>query len=188
MSPTILKREPLYRGFLNLTALTARTEEGEVRREIEHHGAASAVLCYDPERRVALMVRVLRFGPLLEGAEAVLLEAAAGMIDAGETPEAAARREVQEEMGLAITTLEPVAAVWSTPGVSSERIHLFLAPYAASDRTGPGGGKAEEREGLTPVELPLAEAWRRFEAGELTDLKTAALLQALRLRRAELFQ
>lgn len=185
--PEILMREPLHRGFLNVTALTARTAEGEVRREVEHHGAASAVLCFDPYRRTALMVEVLRFGPLLEGEPPVLLEAAAGMVDAGETPEAAARREVVEEMGLTVTDLEAVGAVWSTPGVSSERLHLFLAAYAAADRMSSGGGKTGEQEGLSAVELPLAELWRRFEAGEVTDLKTVALLQALRLRRPELF-
>lgn len=187
MTAEILKKEPLHRGFLNVTAVTARTPQGEVRREVEHHGAAAAVLCYDPERRVALVVEVLRFGPLLEGAEATLLEAAAGMIDKGETPEAAAKRELGEELGLTVSALEPVGAVWATPGVSGERLHLFLAAYSSADRTGEGGGKPEEREGLRPLELPLAELWRRLEPGGVTDLKTVALLQALRLRRPELF-
>ena len=56
------------------------------------------------------------------------------MIDPGEAPEACARREAMEELGVRLETLEPVSRVWSSPGVSSERISLYLAPYGLADR------------------------------------------------------
>lgn len=188
MPSRILSETLLHQGFVNVSRLTARTKDGEVTREVEHHGAAAAVLAYDPDRKVAAVAKVFRFGALKGGGDPVLLEACAGMIDEGEQPEEAARREALEELGLELRELEAVGAFWSTPGVSSERIHLFLARFIPSDRKAEGGGKAEEQEGLEPVEQPLSELWDGLLTGAVADLKTAALLQALRIRRPELFE
>ena len=77
--------------------------------------------------------------------------------------------------------------MWSIPGSSTERINLYLAPYAASDRIGDGGGLDHEHENITVVERPLAELARMADGGEIDDLKTLALVQTLRLRRPDLF-
>ncbi len=66
-------------------------------------------------------------------------------------------------------------------------MHLFLAVFCVADRIGPGGGLADEHEGTTAVEMPLAEIAAMADAGRLTDMKTFALVQTLRLRRPELF-
>jgi len=68
-----------------------------------------------------------------------LEEACAGMIE-HEDAAAAAHREAGEELGIFLRRVELVARIWSSPGVSSERQSLFLAPYSASDRIGSGGG------------------------------------------------
>ena len=73
------------------------------------------------------------------------------------------------------------------PGISTERMHLFVAVYEAADRIGEGGGLAEEHEGTRPVEIALLELSARADAGTLADLKTLALLQTLRTRRPDLF-
>lgn len=184
----LIDETPLHSGFLTVSRLQVETDEGVVGREVEDHGPAASVLAYDPERRVAMLVEVLRLGPLKAGADPRVLEAAAGMIDDGETPEAAARREAQEETGLELGDLEPLGAFWSAPGVSSERVWLYLGPYGEADRTSTGGGKPGEQEGLEPQEHPLDELWSRLESGDLPDMKTVLLLQALRLRRPELFE
>lgn len=187
MTFRLIDQTPLHSGFLSVWRLRVETDEGVVSREVEDHGPAAAVLAYDPDRCVAMLVEVLRLGPLKAGDQPRVLEAAAGMIDEGEAPEAAARREAQEETGLDLARLEPVGAFWSAPGVSTERVWLYLAPYSQADRTAAGGGKPGEQEGLQPQEHGLAELWRRLNAGDLPDMKTALLLQALRLRKPELF-
>ncbi len=83
--------------------------------------------------------------------------------------------------------VEPVVAAWSMPGLSSERIHLFLAPYAAADRVAAGGGKAEEGEEIEVLERPLKALLAEADAGTVTDIKTLALVWALARRRPELF-
>lgn len=105
----------------------------------------------------------------------------------GEEPAACARREALEEAGVRLGPLELLGACYASPGVSSERVSLFLAPYAAGDRTAPGGGAAGEQEHITVMEVPLAQLWAWVEGRRIEDLKTLALALWLRLRRPELF-
>ena len=184
----LIDREMIYSGWGRFLLLQVELGDGRlVQRQVEDHGEASAVLPYDAERRVALVVRQPRIGPLYSGFEPHLVEAAAGLIDPGETAAAAAMREAGEELGVQLGRVEPVAAAWSMPGVSSERIHLFLAPYSAAHRLAAGGGLASEGEEIEVLELPLKTLVEQADAGALTDIKTLALVWALARRRPELF-
>ena len=184
----IVAVETLYEGWGRLLRLTVEQPDGNrIGREVEDHGAAVAVLPYDPERRTAVLVRQFRAPVFHAAGEEHLLEAPAGMLDEDD-PAACARREALEEVGLTLTRLETVGAAWSTPGVSTELMHLFLAPYGAADRTGEGGGVAGEHENITIAEMKLSDLAALADRGELVDLKTLTLVQTLRLRRPELFK
>jgi nudix-type nucleoside diphosphatase (YffH/AdpP family) len=188
MGPTVVSRRVLHEGWGKLLELTIRLPGGaEIKREVGDHGSAAAVLPYDAERRTALLVRQFRAPPFYEAREANVLEALAGMLD-GDDPTDCARREAWEEAGLRLDRLEPVASVWTSPGVSTERIHLFLAPYSGESRTGPGGGLSDEHEDITVVEVGLSDLAAQSDEGGIVDMKTLALVQALRLRRPELFR
>jgi nudix-type nucleoside diphosphatase (YffH/AdpP family) len=112
----------------------------EAFREIESHGNAAAVLPYDGERRCALVVRLFRAPVLVATGGLISEEACAGMIEL-EDARATARREANEEIGVDLKSLAFVATVWSSPGVSTERQSLFLAPYRLADRSGKGGAR-----------------------------------------------
>jgi nudix-type nucleoside diphosphatase (YffH/AdpP family) len=184
----ILRSKTAYDGYTKVTVLTLSDRPGdEYRREVVSFGSSACVLPYDPDRRVALIIRLPRAPLLLAGIETRLVEAPAGMVEPGESAEVTVRREAMEEAGVALGALESIGACWSSPGVVAERSHLFLAPYAAADRRGPGGGLAEEHEGIVTEEVPLADLWRWQELGELHDLKTLTLVLALRLRHSRLF-
>lgn len=175
-------------GWLKLRVATLSGDDGaEFHREIEDHGPAVAVLPYDPDRRVALLVQLPRAPVLFLGAACDFPEVPAGIREAGEDPADCARREAEEEVGVRLGALEEAGHVWSMCGISTERMHLFLAPYAAEDRTGPGGGLAEEHENITVRELPLAALRDMAERNAIADMKTLALVQTLRLRRPDLF-
>ncbi|MDB5512681.1 MAG: hydrolase [Enterovirga sp.] len=183
----ILRLEPLHEGWSFFAIAVVRTPGGEeIRREVEDHGAAVAVLPYDPKRRVALLAEQFRTPVFHEAARDALLECPAGLLD-GDDPAEDARREAFEEIGVVLSEVESIGTVWSMPGISTERIHLFLAPYSPSDRTGQGGGLAAEHEHITIREIPLAELAAMADDGRLDDMKTFALLQTLRLRRPALF-
>jgi nudix-type nucleoside diphosphatase (YffH/AdpP family) len=184
----LLRSRKAYQGYATVTVVTLAGDDGaEHDREVISFGQSACVLPYDPDRRVALIARLPRAPLLLEDRDPYLVEAPAGMIEAGETAEAAARREALEEVGVALQALQPVAACWPSPGVVAERSHLFLAAYGERDRQGQGGGVAHEHEGIVAEEIPLAQVWRMAEAGDLRDMKTLTLVLALRIRRPELF-
>ncbi|MCJ2033894.1 NUDIX domain-containing protein [Methylobacterium sp. J-068] len=187
MAPIIRGTRIVHDGWSRFLVAEVTMPDGtRLAREIEDHGRAVAVLPYDPTRRVALLVEQFRTPAFYAAGIASILEAPAGLLDESE-PEEGARREAYEETGVRLGALEPVTCGWSMPGISTEQMDLYLAAYEASDRTGRGGGVAGEHEDITVHEIPLAELAARSDRGELTDLKTLALVLTLRLRRPELF-
>ncbi|MEL6060621.1 MULTISPECIES: NUDIX domain-containing protein [unclassified Methylobacterium] len=186
-TPAALPLRVIHRGWNTFGIATLTLPDGStVPRALEDHGEAACVLPYDPERRVALLVRQARVGPAFWGEPADLDEAPAGGLDGGE-PEATAIREAMEEAGVHLRQLERVAHAYSMPSVSSERLWLYLAPYGQADKVGPGGGLHAEGEQVLPVEVPLAELSDAARSGRLPDLKTLVLVQALMLRHPALF-
>jgi nudix-type nucleoside diphosphatase (YffH/AdpP family) len=187
--PEVLSRERLWEGRRAAAErMDVRLADGaETAKEVIVRGDAACVLPYDAARRCALVVRLFR-APVRAVTELTESEeACAGMLDPGETPEEAMRREAMEEMGVRLATLEPVAKVWPSPGILTERLSLFLAPYVAADRVAEGGGVPEEHEGITVAERPLAELAADADVGRILDGKLFGLVQTLRLRRPELF-
>jgi nudix-type nucleoside diphosphatase (YffH/AdpP family) len=186
--PEIEKTQIAHRGWTTLSVVTFVLPDGtKFNREIEDHGRAACVLAYDPERRTALLVSQFRAAVFLASGETDLLEAIAGVVDTGDGADTA-RREAMEEAGVQLHNLETVATVWTSPGISTERSEMFLASYSEADRTGEGGGLAGEQEEITVVEIALTELAALADTGRVTDMKTLALLQTLRLRYPALFR
>jgi nudix-type nucleoside diphosphatase (YffH/AdpP family) len=187
MSIKLLDVRMLHEGFGRLVVGRFRLGDGvEVVREIFEQGDSVAILAYDPERRTVILTRQFRAPVHFGGQESFLLEAPAGRIE-DDGPAESGRRELVEEIGIDASQVEHVATTWSSPGTSTERIHLFLAAISEGDRVGEGGGLAQENENIEPVTLPLSELAGMTERGEIHDLKTLALALVLRLRRPELF-
>jgi nudix-type nucleoside diphosphatase (YffH/AdpP family) len=187
MSFQITATDTLHSGRSKFFILSVRLPDGQtMRREVEDHGEAVCVLPYDPQRRTAVLVRQFRAPVFLAAKQDELVEAVAGIVESAD-PQECGRREAWEEAGLRLGTLDHVGSVWTMPGVSTERMHLYLAVCRESDRAGPGGGLAGEHEHTIPLELDLRELAARADAGRLDDMKTLLLVQTLRLRRPELF-
>ncbi|MEU8240013.1 NUDIX domain-containing protein [Actinoplanes missouriensis] len=152
------------------------------QRETYDRGDGACVLLYDPQRRTVLLTRQFRYPVYVNGhPDGMFVEAAAGLLD-GDDPAAAIRREASEELGVEVGELEPVFAVWMSPGSVTERVHCFAAPYSAASRVGDGGGLAEDGEDIEVVELGFDEALARIATGEIADAKTIMLLQWAALR------
>lgn len=187
MAVELRKVETAYQGYLTVLTATCAGPDGRVfRREIEHHGRAACVLPYDAARKTALMINLPRAPVIWAGGPPELLEAPAGMVE-NEDPEETAIREAMEECGVELHRLDAVGSPFSCPGVSSERVDLFLAEYTAADRTAAGGGVEGENELIAVEEVPLSLLWTWVEQRRIEDLKTLTLVLALRIRRPELF-
>lgn len=183
----IQRVDTLHEGWSRLLKITVEMPDGRtMTREVLNSTAAAAVLPYDSERRTVILIRQFRAPVMHVEGHPDFLEVVAGLLD-GDEPETCARREAMEEAGLRIATLEPVATAWSAPGMTTERLHLFLAPYTAADRVAEGGGLAEEHEDIEVLEIGLDELVSLLDKGAIADMKTLILVQALQLRHPELF-
>jgi nudix-type nucleoside diphosphatase (YffH/AdpP family) len=153
-------------------------------REAYDRGNGAAALLYSRSGMVVL-TRQFRMPTFVNGHDGMLIEAAAGLLDELE-PEAAIRREIEEETGYRAKQMTKVFEVFMSPGAVTERLHLFLAEIDGTDRHGEGGGNFEEGEEIEVVEFPLDNAMEMVASGEIADAKTVILLQHLALNRAAL--
>lgn len=135
---------------------------GVVERAVFVSGDAVTVVPFDPVRRLVLLIEQFRVGPLARlDPHPWQIEAVAGRCDAGETPEATARREAREEAGIEIGRMTRIAAYYSSPGVMAEHITAFVGEADLADAGGVHGLDAEDediRALVVPVETALAFA------------------------------
>jgi ADP-ribose pyrophosphatase len=143
-----------------------------VRRDVVLHPGAVAVLPLVDDGHVCLL-RNRR-----PAVGEVLWEIPAGTLEPGEPVEAAAARELAEETGYRAGSWRKLGAFYPSPGVLSERTHLFVA----CDLT-PGAMRPEADESLEPHVVPWAQALGWAVDGTVRDAKTlVALLLWERLR------
>jgi ADP-ribose pyrophosphatase len=143
-------------------------------REIVQHAPGAAVVAVDSNGLV-LLVRQHR-----PAVDTDLLELPAGLVDPGEQPIDTARRELAEETGFAADHVEPLVSFYTSPGFSTELIHIFVA-------TGLHEATAEhdEDEEIELVRMPLEAAIHQVLDGEISDAKTVAGLLAYRSQKSE---
>ena len=152
------------------------TMSAEQRRLVFERGDAVAVLLFNLDTRCVVLVRQFKVPTLIgrrrdvpSSSDGWITEAMAGMIDANETPEAAAIRETMEETGYQISNPRLIAKFFSSPGGTSERIFLYYADVRNADRTGRGGGI--EDEDVEVVHMPLAQLQTELRKGAFEDPK-----------------
>ena len=131
-------------------------------------GDAAVVLPYDPVRDTVLLVEQFRTGPFARGdANPWSLEAVAGRVDAGETPEDAARREAEEEAGVTLGRLIAAPAHYPSPGAKSEYLYCFIG-LCDLPETGPGlGGLAAEHEDIRSHRIGFTQMMALIDSGEI---------------------
>ena len=135
--------------------------------EIFRHPGASAVVPFltdprgdDPQ---ILLIKQYRYA-----AGDYMYEIPAGRLDPGEDPVACAHRELREETGCSAASMQHLYTIFTTPGFTDEKIHIFLA----SDLT-QGDAAREADEFLTVEPVKLSRALELVKSGELKDAKTA---------------
>jgi ADP-ribose pyrophosphatase len=187
----ILARETAYDGYFRIDRyrLRHRRHEGgwtrEITREVFERGYVAAVLPYDPDRDAVILIEQFRIGAYAAGEPCWLTEIVAGVIDEGETVEAVARREMEEETGRSVTSMEPIGSYFSSPGGASERVSLYVG---RADSRGAGGihGLAGEEEDIRVIVRPWPEIEAGLGSGMFTNAATLIALQWLALNRARL--
>jgi nudix-type nucleoside diphosphatase (YffH/AdpP family) len=157
-----------------------RHRDGRWTREVREaydRGNGAVVLLHDPERRTVILTRQFRLPAFVNGhADGMLIESPAGLLD-GDDPEAAVRREAEEESGVRIGDVQRLFELFMSPGSVTERVTFFAATYSHDQRVSEGGGMRDEGEDIEVLELGLDEALAMVERGEIVDGKTVLLLQ-----------
>lgn len=184
---TIDRQRLLLDDYVRVEEVFLRHEGGDgrwsedVRRlNVERGDSAAALIC-NRDRRVCVLTRQFRY-PVYARGQRWSVEIPAGVVERGERPVDAIRREILEEVGYRVGDLEPIATFFTTPGVSSERVHLFSCVVRDRDRAGPGGGVEAEQEEIDVLELPLADVDRFLARVDAGDAKTTIALSWLLLR------
>ncbi len=150
-------------------------------------GDAVTVLPYDPVRDRVLLIEQFRAGPHVRGdPQPWHLEAVAGRIDPGETPEQTARREAVEEAGLVIGPLLLVSGCYPSPGAKSEFLYCYVAPCDLPDGAAGLFGLAEEAEDIRGHLIGFDAAMALVASGEIATGPTVMSLFWLALNRDRL--
>ena len=179
LSVSILEDRLLFKGRFALTRTRAAIHDAagrsfELDHEVYRHGFAAAVLLYDPDRGIVMLVRQFRMAPYLAEGLTEMLEVCAGMLD-DDAPEVCAKREVLEETGVEARKVQHAFDAYMSPGGVTERISCFTARYSPQDRKHAGGG-VDADEHIEVIEMAFEEALRLISTGDIRDAKTIALL------------
>jgi len=153
----------VFKGrVLTLNLEQVRLPNGRIAElEIAHHPGGAAVVAVDADDRVCLL-RQFR-----HAAGGWLTELPAGKLDGGEPPLECAQRELAEEAGVVAKRWDKLGEFFSSPGVLTEVIHLFLArDLVATD------ARPEEHEVFEARWVPLDEAVELAASGRLQDAKS----------------
>ena len=159
----------LYSGkIFRLDRDTVRFPDGsEAEMDMIRHPGASAIVPFmnDPEGEdpQILLLRQYRYA-----AGGYIYEVPAGRLDGDESPAHCAARELKEETGCTAEHLEPLFSMFTTPGFTDEKIHVFMATGLSH-----GESAREADEFADVVIMRLAEALELIRDGEIMDAKTA---------------
>jgi len=169
---TLVSTERIHSGrVVNLDIDTVRFPDGSTGKleMVRHPGASAVVPLLDepksPDPRV-ILIRQFR-----HAADGFIWEIPAGRLDPGETPSTCAHRELEEEIGMTTDSLSRLTTIFTTPGFTDERIHIFLATGMR-----PGKQRREADEFMEVKTKKWSEVMTMIRSAEINDAKTLAAL------------
>jgi ADP-ribose pyrophosphatase len=164
-----IKSTRIYTGrVISLDVDQVRFPDGTTGElEIIRHPGASAIVPFltDPggPNPQILLLKQYRYAT-----GGTIYEIPAGRLDPEEEPAACARRELLEETGCTAESIVPLTSMYTTPGFTDERIHLFLATGLVRGET-----QREADEFMEIETVTMSAALEMVQRGEIQDAKTA---------------
>ena len=162
----------VYDGrIINVDLDTVRAPDGSTMHlEIVRHPGAAAIVALvtdaDATDPAVLLIHQYRYA-----ANGMIWEIPAGVLEPGEAPEACARRELTEETGATADHFEHLTTVFTTPGFTDEKIHLFLATGIT-----PGEPQHAADEFIQVEARSLSKVMEMIRDGEIVDAKSITAL------------
>ncbi len=170
---TLAVRNAFSGKVLKVDALDIELPDGRrsVREVVRHRGVA-AVLARRPDGK---FIFVKQYRKCIERA---YIEVVAGGIEDGEAPDVTARRELREESGYLVKRLLPLGSIFSCPGYSEERLHLFYADVEED----PGVTDFDPDENIVTLEFVEEAVEAAILDGTISDAKTLCAWLYWRMR------
>jgi len=164
---TLSAPETLGKGFFDYQRFRVTLHAGTQTRDVLRAGKVIAVLPIDVERGEIVMIRQFRPAAHLANGKGETMEIVAGRVEKGEALAESARRECQEEIGIAPEALVELFSYLPTPGLTDEEVTFFVAAVDASrvpERTHPTEG-----EYITVIRVPIEEALAALTTGAMRN-------------------
>jgi ADP-ribose pyrophosphatase len=160
---SVLEHKEIYRGKvvgLHVDTIQQASGRTTIREVVLHPGGVTAVPVLDDGR--ILLIRQFRY-PIGK----YILELPAGKLDIGLPPLETIAREIEEETGHRAGAITYECTFYTTPGISNESIHFFIARDLV-----PCDQRLEEGEHITVEAHSLEECLQKIQTGEIADAKT----------------
>lgn len=162
MPTKTLSSETIYSGkIFDVRIDRIREGSAEYNREIVVHPGSAVIVPIFEDETVALVKQYRH------AAREYLLELPAGALNKGESPEAAARRELEEEIGVTAANIEKLTEFYVSPGFLTEKMHIYLATGLTETAQ-----NLDEDEFVEIVRIPLTKALALIRTAQIQDAKT----------------
>ena len=178
----IIDKKNLYDGFFKMNEVTLKYRKydgnwsNNIKRELFGGAQVAAVLPYDPISKEIILIQQFRPGTISKDIDHYLDEIVAGIVDEGESPEIAAKRECLEETGCEVKRLIPIQGYFPAPGSSESFYHLFLGEVK-SFKGSKIQGLENENEDIFVKCFKINEVRKKMEDGKILNGLTLIALQ-----------
>ena len=178
----IIDKKNLYDGFFKMNEVTLKYRKydgnwsNNIKRELFGGAQVAAVLPYDPMSKEIILIQQFRTGTISKNIDHYLDEIVAGIIDEGESPEIAAKRECLEETGCEVKKLIPIQGYFPAPGSSESFYHLFLGEVK-SFKGSKIQGLENENEDIFVKCFKINEVRKKMKDGKILNGLTLIALQ-----------
>ena len=178
----ILHKKNIYNGFFKMNEITLKYKKydgswsNKVKRELFGGAQVSCLLPYDPKKKEIILIQQFRPGTISKDVDNYLFEIVAGIIDQGENPEKAAKRECYEETGCKVKKLTPIQGYFPAPGSSESFYHLFLGEIDTFEGTRIMGLE-NENEDIFVKSYKIKEIKEKMINGKILNGVTLIALQ-----------
>lgn len=182
---TLSGPEPRGGGLYRYERYRVALDGARFERDVVRVGRVVVIVPVDLARDEVVLIRQFRLGAHLALGQGDLVELPAGRVERDEEWLAAARRECEEEIGVAPSVLVPIFGVMPSPGMSDEHMQFFLGVVDAA-RVPSRAGAAHEQEDTRPIRVPIDRALEAVAAATLHYGAGVLGLQWLALNRNRL--
>jgi ADP-ribose pyrophosphatase len=189
----VLNEEAVYKGFFEMKKIQVQYKLFDggwskvVSREMFERGHAVAVLPYDPITEEFVLIEQFRLGAMATSNKPWMIEVIAGIIEPGEDLDDVCHRESSEEAGISLTHLQKVITYLSSPGGTTERLHIYMAKTDASLAQGVHG-LDNESEDIKVHRVKESVAREMLEQGKVDNAAAIIALQWFFLNKPKLLK